>query len=336
MGSVRIAALAAIVAAGFTAGAASAADYVPQQPVQLAACPPPQPYGYGPPPPPHCLQPCPPPQQYGPPPPPHCLAPPPPPPPQIHYQQHYQHQHVHVEEFGGWYIRGDIGMTNQMVNALDNALYATATGLQILDKNFEAGMLFGFGVGYKWNSWMRFDVTAEYRGETGFHGMDVYTLAGDPRFNNYTGKKSEWLYLFNVYADLGTWGGITPFIGAGIGLSRIGIHSFRDAGIANGAPTLGYADSDYKWNVAYAFHAGLAYEVTKNVTLEFAYRYVYLGDGQSGDIIAYDGTNAVRNPMLFKGIDSHDLKFGMRYLFASGYTQPSMPQQVFQPLMRKF
>jgi opacity protein-like surface antigen len=91
------------------------------------------------------------------------------------------------------------------------------------------------------------------------------------------------LYLFNVYADLGTWGGVTPFVGAGIGFSRIGIHSFRDAGIANGAPTLGYADSDYKWNVAYAFHAGLAYEVTRNMTLEFAYRYVYLGDGQSGE-----------------------------------------------------
>lgn len=335
MGSVRFAALVGVAAVAFSAGTALGADYAPPPPPQMQppACPPPQPYGYGPPPPPHCVQPCPPAQPYGPPPPPHCVAavPPPPPPPVV---QHYQH--VHVEEFGGWYIRGDIGMTNQAVMELDNALYATATGLQILDKNFESGMLFGFGVGYKWNSWMRFDVTAEYRGETGFHGMDVYTLGADPRFNNYTGKKSEWLYLFNVYADLGTWGGVTPFVGAGIGFSRIGIHSFRDAGIANGAPTLGYADSDYKWNVAYAFHAGLAYEVTKNMTLEFAYRYVYLGDGQSGDIIAYDGTNTVRNPMLFKGIDSHDLKLGVRYLFASSVPQQIVPQQIFQPLMRKF
>lgn len=335
MGSVRFAALAAVAAVAFNTGTALGADYAPPPPPQMPqACPPPQPYGYGPPPPPHCVQPCPPAQPYGPPPPPHCVAavPPPPPPPVV---QHYQH--VQVEEFGGWYIRGDIGMTNQAVMELDNALYATATGLQIIDKNFESGMLFGFGVGYKWNSWMRFDVTAEYRGETGFHGMDVYTLGADARFNNYTAKKSEWLYLFNVYADLGTWGGITPFVGAGIGFSRIGIHSFRDAGIANGAPTLGYADSDYKWNVAYAFHAGLAYEVTRNMTLEFAYRYVYLGDGQSGDLIAYDGTNTIRNPMLFKGIDSHDLKFGVRYLFATGVPQQQIvPQQIFQPLMRKF
>ncbi len=297
MGSVRIAALAAVAAVAFTSQGATAADY---------SCPPPQPNG--------------------PPPPPHCMTPPPPPPPPV------------IEEFGGWYIRGDIGMTNQAVNKLDNVLYATATDLRVIDKNFESGMLFGVGFGYKWNSWLRLDVTGEYRGETGFHGMDVYTDGG-PRFNNYTAKKSEWLYLANIYADLGTWGGITPFIGAGIGLARIGIHSFRDAGIDGfGAPTLAYAESDYKWNVAYALHAGFAYEVSKNLTLEMAYRYVYLGHGQSGDIIAYDGTNTIRNPMIFRDIDSHDLKLGIRYQFASTpYQQPVyQPQQVFQPLMRRF
>ncbi len=301
MGSVRIAALAAVAAFAFSAGVALAADYSP---------PPPQP--------------CPPHNPYGPPPPPHCYTPPPPPPPVIH-------------EFGGWYIRGDIGMTNQAVNALDNALYASATDLRIIDKNFESGMLFGLGVGYKWNSWLRFDVTAEYRGETGFHGMDTYDFGG-PAFNNYTAKKSEWLYLANIYADLGTWSGVTPFVGVGIGFARIGIHSFRDAGIdpGTGNATLAFADSDYKWNFAWALHAGLAYEVTKNLTIEFAYRYTYLGDGQSGDIIAYDGTNAIRNPMLFKGIDSHDLKLGVRYLFATAPTQQYQVQQVFQPLMRRF
>lgn len=301
MGSVRIAALAAVAAFTITSTAASAAD---------APCQPQYPNG---------------------PLPPECVAPPPPPPPPV------------VEEWGGWYIRGDIGMTNQAVSTLDNALYATATGLRLVDMNFESGNLFGLGVGYKWNSWLRLDFTGEYRGETGFHGMDIYNvgpLPADQRFNNYTAKKSEWLYLLNVYADLGTWNGVTPFVGAGIGFSRIGIHSFRDLGTDGTNVTLGYADSAYKWNIAYAFHAGLAYEVTKNFTVELAYRYVYLGDGESGDIIAYDGTNAIRNPMLFKGIDSHDLKVGLRYQFASAVyqSQPVYQQQqpIFQPLMRRF
>jgi opacity protein-like surface antigen len=315
MGSVRIAVLAAVAAGAIASGAANAADYSPPP----NPCQPQYPGAQVPP---HCVPQCPPPNPYGPPPPPHCMTPPPPP--------------AYVEEFGGWYIRGDIGMTNQAVAALDNALYANTTGLRIIDKNFEAGMLFGLGFGYKWNNWLRFDITGEYRGETGFHGMDIYTDGG-PRFNNYTAKKSEWLYLANIYADLGTWGGVTPFVGAGIGFARVGIHSFRDAGIDGfGAPTLAYAESDYKWNIAYAFHAGLAYQVTNNFTIELAYRYVYLGDGQSGDIIAYDGTNNIRNPMIFRDIDSHDLKLGIRYQFASAVYQQPIQQQIFQPLMRRF
>jgi hypothetical protein len=30
-----------------------------------------------------------------------------------------------VEDFGGWYLRGDIGFSNQQVKKLDNALYYT-------------------------------------------------------------------------------------------------------------------------------------------------------------------------------------------------------------------
>lgn len=226
-----------------------------------------------------------------------------------------------IVEYGGWYLRGDIGMTNQLVRSLDNALFPGTADLVIHDKNFEAGMLFGLGIGYRHNNWFRWDVTGEYRGETGFHGFDTWTDgAGDPRFNDYTAKKSEWLLMWNAYIDLGTWKGITPFVGAGIGMSRIGIHSFRDRGIdsvLNGSnPTLAYANSAYKWNFAWALHAGLAYNVTPDFTIELAYRYIDLGDGKSGDIIAYDGTNTINNPMHFKNITSHDIKLGVRWALA--------------------
>jgi opacity protein-like surface antigen len=314
MGSVRIAALTAIAAvAAFvgTLGNANAADY---------QCQPHYPNGQVPP---HCVTPPPAPcapQYPNGPLPPHCVTPPP----------------MVVEEFGGWYIRGDIGMTNQGVGELFNANYPSTANLVVRDKNFESGMLWGLGVGYKWNSWMRFDVTGEYRGETGFHGLDTWTDAvPTARFNNYTGKKSEWLFLFNAYADLGTWGNVTPFIGAGIGFARVGIHSLRDVGTDGTNVSLAYADSAYKWNIAYALHAGLAYEVTKNLSIEFAYRYTYLGDGVSGTLIAYDGSGTTP-PMQFRDIDSHDLKLGIRYLFASAPAQQYQVQQVFQPLMRRF
>jgi opacity protein-like surface antigen len=251
----------------------------------------------------------------------------------------------YYEEFtGGWYLRGDIGMTNQQVGSLDNVLFPGTPDLVIRDKNFESGMLAGLGFGYQFNNWFRADVTGEYRGETGFHGLDTWfdTFNGVARFNNYTAKKSEWLFLGNIYADLGTWNAFTPFIGLGIGGARVTIHSFRDQGIdAFGSPTLGYADAASKWNFAWAIHAGLAYKVTNNVTIEFAYRYVNLGDGQSGDIVTYDGFNTVNNPMLFKDITSHDFKLGVRWLLDSGpvYKEPYYPPQPQPyyppPLMRR-
>ena len=31
-----------------------------------------------------------------------------------------------VQDFGGWYLRGDIGMTNQKTKGLENPLFGTA------------------------------------------------------------------------------------------------------------------------------------------------------------------------------------------------------------------
>jgi len=229
--------------------------------------------------------------------------------------------------FSNWYLRGDIGMTNQLVDKLDNLLFPGTPRLVIRDKNFESGTLFGVGVGYQWNGWLRADITGEYRGETGFHGFDTWFDGVNARFNNYTAKKSEWLLLANAYVDLGTWWRMTPFIGAGVGLSRITIHSFRDAGTTGGggSPTMAYADAASTWNFAWALHAGLAYQATKSLTIELAYRYLSLGDGKSGDIIAFDGTNNFNNPMHFKDITSHDIKLGVRWAFGPDYEAAPAP-----------
>ena len=204
------------------------------------------------------------------------------------------------------------------MDSLYNVLFDTTADLVLHDKNFESGPLFGVGIGFQANPWLRADLTAEYRGETGFHGFDTWTDGGgNTRFNNYSAKKSEWLFMANAYADLGEWRGIVPYVGAGLGASRNTIHSFRDSGIdpVTGSPTMAYADSDSQWNFAWALHAGVGYRVTDNLTLDFGYSYVDLGDARTGDVIAYDGTNLIDNPMHFKDLTSHDLKLSVRYTF---------------------
>ncbi|WP_137045884.1 outer membrane protein [Pseudolabrys sp. FHR47] len=221
---------------------------------------------------------------------------------------------VVVEEFSGWYLRGDIGITNQSVRDLNNAL--PVTSVTNVGLGFDASPLFGVGVGYYFNDWLRFDLTGEYRSKANFHGSQIVTSGGSTYTDEYSGSKSEWLFLLNAYVDLGTWNNITPFVGAGAGASRNTIHSFQDVcttvSVCTGG-SVAFGDTSSKWNFAWALHAGLAYKVSKNFTVELAYRYVDLGDAQSGDLYTYNGINAVYNPMEFKHLTSHDVKLGLRF-----------------------
>ena len=227
------------------------------------------------------------------------------------------------EDFSSWYLRGDIGMTNQRVKRLDNVLYSTANSVVPIGMGFDSSPLFGLGVGYQFNNWLRFDVTGEYRGAASFHGLDI--VNGNST-DEYRARKSEWVALVNAYADLGTWWNVTPFVGAGIGATYNRISGFLDVntpanGVAFGADT-------GKWQLAWALYGGLGFKVTNALTLELAYRYINLGDAQSGDLITFNGVNNVNNPMHFRDITSHDLKLGLRWLLDP---EPAAPKPMFVP-----
>ena len=219
-----------------------------------------------------------------------------------------------VEDFGGWYLRGDIGFSNQRVKRLNNALDAANTSSS-QRLGFNSAGIFGLGVGYKFNPWFRGDVTGEYRGNSNFDGFDLISFPGGFGAHTYHATKSEWLALANAYVDLGTWWGVTPFVGAGAGVARVSIANFTDLTVtsAGGLPGLAFGDNVSKWNFAWALHAGLAYRVSPNFTVELAYRYLDMGNGLTGDLRSPDGTNTIVNPTTFKSLTSHDLKMGVRW-----------------------
>jgi opacity protein-like surface antigen len=245
-----------------------------------------------------------------------------------------------LEEFGGgWYLRGDLGFSNQQVSSVTNPGGNPAINPVIISVvpnglGFDAAPIFDIGFGYRWNNWLRFDATAQYRGSANFHDSDNtrFLAGGVVAFgaDNYTARKSEILALANAYIDLGTWWCITPFIGAGIGAAEVNIMGFRDDG--NVTTTVAtnhtyFADAS-KWNFAWAAHAGLAYKVTPNVTLEMAYHYVNMGSGQTGLPHNFDGSPinpaSANAPFSFNTITSHDLTIGMRWQFDSPMP-PAMP-----------
>jgi opacity protein-like surface antigen len=228
-----------------------------------------------------------------------------------------------VADFGGWYLRGDIGFSNQSVKNVRNTNDALYTPLLSFDQQtgFDTGGIFGVGVGYQFNNWFRADVTGQYRGRTNFHGLDLTSFpnGGPVGFGSdvYNASKSEWLVLANAYVDLGTWWCVTPFIGAGVGASRVTISNFTDQGVnslfgGGVGPSLVSAPAASKWNFAWALHTGLAYKVSPNVTLELAYSYLNLGDGVTGVDSTFDHS-AGGHVFTFRDITSHDLMLGVRW-----------------------
>lgn len=235
------------------------------------------------------------------------------------------------DDFGGWYLRGDIGVSQQSVKSLFNVLYeAPGTSVQTVGAGFDSATLFGIGVGYQFGGFFRADVTGEYRGKSRLHGLDIVSFNGGVvGTDEYHGSKQDFLALINIYADLGTWWCITPFIGAGFGGNYAKITNFTDINTANAG--VAYARDESKFSFAYALHAGLAYKVSSSLTMELAYRYVSLGDAMSGDLRTYTGTNNVNNPMHFRDISSHDIRMGVRWTCC----EPAAPVAPPPVLMRR-
>ncbi|MDE2469830.1 MAG: porin family protein [Bradyrhizobium sp.] len=241
-----------------------------------------------------------------------------------------------IEEFSSWYLRGDIGFSNQNVKSLKLDNPAQYSGLSSFNQttNFDAAGTYQIGVGYQFNNWFRADITGQYRGSANFKGTDLTSFpwggATANGIDNYSASKSELLFLANAYADLGTWWCVTPFIGAGVGTARVSINGFTDTGVTNanftvgppavpvvsGPPVASFASagSASQWNFAWALHAGLAYRVTPNVTLELAYSYVNLGDGVTGVASTFDGSSG-GHVFKFNNITSNDVKLGVRWNF---------------------
>ena len=240
-----------------------------------------------------------------------------------------------AHDFGGWYLRGDIGFSNQVVKNLDIANYRDP-GISIPSQTlgFDTAGIYQVGVGYQFNSWFRGDVTGQYRGSANFHGLDLVSFNGAPLgADHYTARKREWVVMGNLYADLGTWCGITPFIGAGVGGSYNTISNFVDQGVSfstafGSTPTVAYASQASKWNFAWALHAGVDYKVAPGLTVELAYSYMNLGDGVTGPLTDYLGFTR-GNTFTFNNITSHDVKLGVRWAIDSG------PSYVPPPIIRK-
>jgi opacity protein-like surface antigen len=225
---------------------------------------------------------------------------------------------VVTEVVGGWYIRGHIGMSNQFFDGLESDLFAVPDAFGWYDDGgFSSAPIFGGGIGYQFNDNLRGDITVEWRGKSDFYALD-WLIADDTdpdvTTNEYTGKKSELVFMANGYYDFASFSGITPYLGAGIGASYNTISHFRDTNIITGGGA--YADDESEWNLAWALHAGLGFQATDRMTIDLGYSFISLGDASTGTLHNDDGVSfpeGANESIKFNDIYSHDFKLGVRY-----------------------
>src|SRR4051812_1944743 len=67
-------------------------------------------------------------------------------------------------DFGGWYLRGDVGFSNQRVDRVLDTNAAAYNNVNVAQTgSFGSAGIFDLGAGYRFNNWFRADITGQYR-----------------------------------------------------------------------------------------------------------------------------------------------------------------------------
>ena len=214
----------------------------------------------------------------------------------------------------GWYLRGQLGL------GMNNGEYELKTtplppGARYFNQSVGDTFFAGVGVGYNWNSWLRFEGTVDYRARTHFSESGRWIGGGGEVFiDQLDGYLKSWVFLANAFVDLGTWNCFTPFVGAGIGMAWHQMVDWKDVtplAPGGGSSAFGVGRDTSTWSFAWALYAGVAYNVTKSFKIDFTYRYMDLGSaretidcfGPCGQVFQHD----------FKNLRSHDFMVGFRW-----------------------
>jgi len=244
-----------------------------------------------------------------------------------------------VEEFAsGWYLRGDVGVGSQSFSDFEhhqtNTVFVWPASWRIDQKDIKDVAFVGFGAGFQFNNWLRVDATGEFRTSSKGKVIGSFTefCPGGRCFDVFDFDHQASVFLANVFVDLGTWWCLTPFVGAGVGSARHNISSIHDVGfIADGTTGFGLSSTDHvQWTLAWAVHAGLAYNVSNNLKLEFAYRFLNMGSPDTAIVNCQNTPACPGASFTMTDLISHDFKIGMRWLL----NEPAQPVYA-PPIMRK-
>ena len=183
------------------------------------------------------------------------------------------------------------------------------------DTVFGGGLAVGYDFDPQFNVPVRLelDYTARTRGEVKSSGViDDFAITGEGPFD--AAKKdsvSLQTLMLNAWVDIPTGTAFTPYLGGGMGFGFVNykakLHTVDSQGIIEPGFESG---SSNETNFAWSLGAGVAYDFTKNWTVDLGYRYIDAGKAS----VRYSDDDGTWGKSKVK-VQSHDIMLGLRYTF---------------------
>lgn len=214
----------------------------------------------------------------------------------------------HDDMGSGWYLRGDLSYDRAQRPGFS---FPAASPVHVWKGSNDLSA--GFGVGYEFNEWFRSDLTVDYlsRGT----GVRPVTNATNT-VTAYGSSRLEVLpVLLNGYIDFAAFGGLTPYVGAGVGFAGVSLSAmtanWTTAGPVNHSYTFGESGSV---TPAAAAMAGVSYDLGSSLRLDLGYRYLWVKDAKtSNGSIVNNGVTTAVGPAKYEDLDFHQFRLGLRY-----------------------
>ena len=237
----------------------------------------------------------------------------------------------------GWYLRGDVGVV--IDNKAGFSEYEPGIPKSIVADKLWTAPSIGLGVGYQFNEYLRGDLTGEFITTRTMKATARYTggtaLAPTNNTNEYHGDVTSAVLLANVYAELGTYSGFTPYVGAGAGVAynhMSNIYEYASWTGSSSGTNFGIIPGGSKWSPAWALHAGFAYDLSPNLKLDVGYSYKDLGKVASVGNSNCNTSGCLPESIELKRIQNHSLHVGARWMFDA----PAPRQHYSAPVIAKY
>ena len=250
-------------------------------------------------------------------------------------------------EFGtGWYLRGDIGSGIADVSVEANFISGEA--------DLGSPISVGVAAGYTFAEGLRVEGALNHFNNLAFASRSYYANCGledhdndgspidvPDGFGGFTAtapipvtgdcyasanaQVNASSIMANVYADLGTYWGIRPYVGAGLGVAYMSWNDFTitdycsgsqdtDCGVSGGVGLntryQGTYTTENSWAMAANAMLGVSYELSRGLHLDAGYRYTYIGE--AGVARAADNSGAYSD-MEIGNTSMHEIRMGLRY-----------------------